>query len=595
MVKKLFSTVFIIFFILFFFNVLTVSVEGQTNTGPSPQLWRCLKAEQVGGRTTVPPPEVDVTLTGAGFPSLQDIHIVLCVPQVTLTNAPATNYKCTTGNSEFDRLIFGSDLTGTISPLTFEVPKGTRPPQTLQSVGDKIDTVVHMSHAAGHVNYAYFGVTVNEPQLLPGQGNTIQYGTFKFQQDPSGCLSIRWDPFGRVFDSQSLEPISGARVTLLDKNKQFATLPGLRNPETTEADGIYNFYVDIPGNKDPLTFYLNPAATNHTITADPNMHPNFDKAYYDIYKPDEPIVEAPGKPEHRDVPLDPGTNPPFRSTPVDMAKASVRLGGWMRYEGFVSHPLAKVILVGANSQIEVARTDADKDGFWTVMVPNSEVPQNEKLKTKIIKTDITALTGKIPNKFISRISENIFSIIGKNVSAQPIDSAGGGADFDPILSYVEGFAKDQNGNIIPNAIVKVKLEMSKGLYYQTTADENGFFTIPAEKLPIFDYYLEFSPVNGSVVVKNTPLEFVQNNEDHLTANNVNLMAATKNGESLIPTVPVTEAPHSNITPIVQKPSLFAGNNLSLIFTVIALVVLIGIAGGVLIYIKKKKQETNDLL
>src|SRR3990172_2231190 len=366
MIKKLFLTIFVFLFFLFISNKNAGTVQAQANTASSAQLWRCLQASTVNEQTPRPPKTVDLNLTGKGFPSFQDTYIVLCIPPPK--NSGRTSYKCSTGSPESDKFIFGSDLPLSLSPVALEIPPGSSPPLPIQAAGDTIQTIVRMLIPQGHVSYAYFGVTVSEPKVIPGQGSTIQYGTFEFQQDPKvqGCVSIRWDPFGRVFDSQSLEPISNVTVTLLDKNKIFADMPGLSNPEITEADGIYNFFVDIKG-KDPETFYVSPFKSTHTFTATPNLNPNYNKAYYDIYKPGDPIVEAPGVPEHRDIPLDPGTNPPFRSDPVSMTAAAVRLGRYTRYEGTVSHPLSIITLIGKNSLTEVARTNADREGYWTIL------------------------------------------------------------------------------------------------------------------------------------------------------------------------------------------------------------------------------------
>src|SRR3972149_11827084 len=48
---------------------------------------------------------------------------------------------------------------------------------------------------------------------------------------------------------------------------------------------------------------------------------------------------------------------------------------------------------------------------------------------------------------------------------------------DPILQYLEGYAYDSKGAIIPNAKVMVKLEMSKAVFYETKTDEKGVFRV----------------------------------------------------------------------------------------------------------------------
>lgn len=614
--KKLFLHIFaslIVFFLaLFISNRFASPVQGQTEQAQAQQKWRCLKSEQVGGKTKRPPPEVDLNVTGTGFPPNYDIYVVLCVPPKTKKNEKPKNYRCTTGNNEYDRLLFSADLTGKIAPLSFAVPKGATLNQKQQTSTGNLNVLVHMSNPEGHTNYAFFGVTINEPQLTnEGQANTLQYGTFQFSQDPSKCVSIRWDPYGRVFDSRSLEPISDVRVKLLDENKKLVILKGLFNPQKTEVDGQFNFSVKFKKDETERTFYLDVDTKplqnafpqqnyQHTFSANPNLHPNFVKAYSDIYKPGVPIVEKVGQPEHRDIPLDPGSGAEFHSDAQILSFGSVKLGAQTRFEGTISHPLSIAALVGEVSRKEVVRATSDNKGAWAILLDNSRIPQNEGLEPIAIKVDITKLAFKKEKnlfysgalQFIDDIFTRLFKQLDIKASAQttgPVTDRN--PALQPILSYIEGYAYDQNGKIIPNATVKVKLEMSDGLYYQTKADEGGFFTISSEHLPIFAYYLEFTNPTSGISTKMTTSEFVQKNQDYLVANKINLMAATKNGQSLLPTPLVSPTVVQMISP---TPAVLPGNQLNLILTVVVLVVLLGVAGGVLIYLKKKEAQTNNL-
>ncbi|MBI4009051.1 carboxypeptidase regulatory-like domain-containing protein, partial [Candidatus Roizmanbacteria bacterium] len=377
-------------------------------------------------------------------------------------------------------------------------------------------------------------------------------------------------------------------------NKLLVILKGLLNPQKTEVDGQFNFSVAIkPGTT--RTFYLDPiplAPLTHTFTATPNLHPNYSKAYSDLYKPDEAIVEAAGIPEHRDIPLDPGGGAPFRSTPEVITIDSVNFGSQTRYEGTISHPLSIVTLVGKNSQ-EVARATADKNGAWEIVLDNAKIPQDSSLQVNIIKVDITTLASKSKNtnlaafkNFVTKFLQNVGFLNGQ-VLAQDTT-----AEFQPILSYVEGYAYDSSGQVIPNAIVKIKLEMSDSVYYQTNADEKGFFTLLSRNLPILTYYLEFThPVSGKSTVMSTS-EFVQKNQSYLAENNVNLMTASKNGQSVNPTIPVTNTQSQNLAPTVPVAS--TNSQLNLILTLVVLVVILGVAGGVLLYIKKKETQPTNL-
>ena len=88
-------------------------------------------------------------------------------------------------------------------------------------------------------------------------------------------------------------------------------------------------------------------------------------------------------------------------------------------------------------------------------------------------------------------------------------------------------------------------------------------------------------------------EFAQQNQDHLTANNLDLMAAIKNGESLIPTSPPKPTPIMT-TGAVDRSS-FTDNRYNLLLIMIVLIVLVGVVGGILLYLKKKESQTDNLL
>src|SRR3989338_147550 len=169
------------------------SVQAQSGPATDKQVWRCLKAEQKGGKTKKPPPEVDVTISrDEGFPKDHDLYIVLVVPPRSKKGVPPDKTKTiqSTGNGDFDQELFGlsdenknryvdklADL-----GLKFEVPKDANPNEALRSADCTLSETVHMQNANGHVNYAFYAVTINEPVTTSPtvvneqRGNTLQYG-----------------------------------------------------------------------------------------------------------------------------------------------------------------------------------------------------------------------------------------------------------------------------------------------------------------------------------------------------------------------------------------------------------------------------------
>src|SRR3989338_8014703 len=105
--------------------------------------------------------------------------------------------------------------------------------------------------------------------------------------------------------------------------------------------------------------------------------------------------------------------------------------------------------------------------------------------------------------------------------------------FNPILSYVEGYAYDKTSAAIPNAKITVKLKADDQVFYQTTADDTGFFAIYSNNLPFFEYYLEITDPVVGIPVKQTTTEFVTLNQDYITSEDLDLIKSTRSGEPII--------------------------------------------------------------
>lgn len=594
----------LLFFVvsLLIFSRFTDSVQAAGEPALPKETWRCLKATTAGAKTKKAPPEIDLTLTGSGFPVNFPIYIVIAVPPKSQKDVPPDQQKVkqSTGNAQFDQAIFGKDFTKKLQDLGLEiqVPKGANPNQTVTSTDGTLSVIIHMKNPQGHVNYAFFGVTLDEPEISPPvvsneSGSTLQYGTFTVSQksegDPQDCTSIRWDPYGRVFDSQSLEPMQSVKIVLLDQNHTTVFKDGLGNPlpnpQYTQEDGMFNFPVP------PGTYFLTAQPrfiTTHQHLANPNLHPNYVKAYSNIYKPDEPIIETEGNPQQRDIPLDPGVNTPIRLPPVIMSFDSLRIGQYTKYSGYISHPLSIVKLVDSVTNTEYATITSNEFGFWEIVVLNLNIPQNSTPQLVPVKVDLTTLA------YLDQLLKKLSSLLNPfEVRAQTSNYSNEGRPIiiEPILSYIEGYAYDKSGQNMPGAKVRVKVDSSGQTYYETTADSAGFFKIGQERLPIFSYHLEFVSPKSQAVTSVTTSEFARRNEAYLTENNLNLMTATKNGQSLYPTITPANVISDNPAPASPNQSAQT-NQMNLILTVVVIIVLLGVAGGVLLYIKKKETQSD---
>lgn len=105
--------------------------------------------------------------------------------------------------------------------------------------------------------------------------------------------------------------------------------------------------------------------------------------------------------------------------------------------------------------------------------------------------------------------------------------------FNPLLEYIEGYAYNNNQKIIPNAKVSIILKADKSIYYQTTTDSSGFFTIYSKDLPFMDYYLKFEDPLTSAKITQTTTQFIRNNNSYLKSEDLDLMKSTKNNQPIV--------------------------------------------------------------
>lgn len=378
----------------------------------------------------------------------------------------------------------------------------------------------------GHKDYLFYAlynpsITQNNNQEIDvGEERSLQLGSFSFFQFENSensikkCTSIYWDPYGRVFDSISLEPISNIQIRILTEiypNEKLATVIG-KNPVFTKEDGVFNFLTE------PGYYYLRLSNIpfTHSFKDTPNLNPLYKEIYgknynakKSIYKPDEviaEIIDTPEEkkrgypfPEERDIPLDPGNNKPYVAPIIHMDIVQVLDsidGGYVIFKGKASHPYPIVVLKDNKEKVIYKKEFYDEKaryGFWSLEFKKEVVPTDTSIKIELQK-----------NKKYFKYDNDI------KISNVKI--------FEPILSYIEGYTKDSFGKIIPNALVKIRLLMNNRIYYQTYSDNNGYFKITSDKLPPFSYYLE---INGQ---RMTTSDFVRLNQDYINKNKIKLMS-----------------------------------------------------------------------
>jgi hypothetical protein len=430
---------------------------------------------------------------------------------------------CTTGNSQVDLASVGYDGVAKLKQSSatggFEFqglfrPDGKTPAAADQikansqgklTVGGQIvEPLEWQDYTPRGVGRKWLALNLVDPlQIEMGTGGQ-QQGTFTFEGALSKCVAINWDPYGIVFDSQSLEPVAGVAVTLTKKrdNGQFTLVGGsdavsIINPLYTQEDGAFSFFV-------PDGIYkLAATASNFIFPNEPlKLNPNYLKAYSDIYRGEE-IVQK-GNIEHRDIPIDAKITP--YTAPIKLISYFPLLDkgtNTLILQGRVSHPLTTINVYAKKPSTVNPKTFVRTRIFLTA--------SSDKQGKFDLKIDLNKLQ---PTEFVGDV-EFIKSPLMKQEATPNFFS------LEPIFNYVEGYAYDENGKLLINSTVGVYLKFSNKPAYETKTDEKGFFKISSEYLPAMTYVIKYTTPTGFSYATTTS-RFIANNGQYLQTEKVNL-------------------------------------------------------------------------
>lgn len=427
--------------------------------------------------------------------------------------------------------------------------------------------------------------TINETN------STQQLGILNFSQtiiqvgdgNPQQCTMILWDPYGRVFDAKSLEPLGEeeAVVTLLDKNNNKINLP--TNDDSLDIFGLYNILVIKDGE-----YKLKVAPkTNHSFEP-VEVNPLYKDIYEFIYKAgDPPFFESANDPKRVDIPLKAKETAYSRSIEIGKMSQKDIVGGTQLIIK-VTHPLSLVKVFSNGKQLadngygQPIPNKTDKSGVWQAVIKKNLLSQYG-YSLEISKNPKYFKTGIVID---NETGSEIFSKVT--------------ADFPPLLTYIEGFAYDKNQKIIPNAKVNVIVKMDKSIYYQTTTDSSGFFTIYGKNLPFLEYYLEFIDPKTQVKLIQSTYQFIKNNKDYIKSENLDLLNGTKNNQPIIN--PITKELNTTLRndfdsnkkdyKIKSEIKNFSNTKFfPLLIIIVSIILFAALTFGVVLYIKKIKANS----
>lgn len=286
-------------------------------------------------------------------------------------------------------------------------------------------------------------------------GSGLEYTSFTFPRGAAQCTAVYADPYGRTYN-EDLKPVPGADVSIYDYDSEtLLNIFGLVNPVRTDIDGIFNFNIQ-PGRS-----YLQTNLTNVT-----QVHPNFNLAYTTPYTYGDLIVETLGNAEQRDIAVSGGGTPVLKLT----GYSHVKTGDEILIQGSASWPLTMVDLMQGSTSL--MQQQSTKFGNFEFRVDPSTIDPSQQLTVKLTEVDLTT------NPHVPASNPATDSVV-----------------LDPIPSYLEGYAYDLAGNKIPFATIRIRLQLTDAIYYETRADKDAFYSVQPRNLPIMPYYIEIAGAN----------------------------------------------------------------------------------------------------
>jgi len=329
---------------------------------------------------------------------------------------------------------------------------------------------------------------------------------------PSDCLTIFWDPRGMVADTNYLEPVEQATVTLKNRNAlgniaEFL-LPEnalFKNPFTTGSSGAFNFAVPAgtyflnvtkSGFTYPVSTTLLSSSTNVLRAFDPSgEYIDTDKLYNN---PSEPIVEKEGQVEVRHMLMEPPTNYVGIAPSILSYNQLLDNNSKQIVYGVVSHPKAIVAAFVNNGLI--SQTQAAPNGQFKLILEGASIPKDAKdIQLRVEKVAI----GQLPVPTSTQFSK-MYTV-------------------ELLPSYVAGFAFNSDYSVSPGALVEVIVpELNDLVYVSTHADQTGFARIPNINMPPFPYRIRVRNAQTYVTLSvQKPAEFIALNKSYYTNEQVN--------------------------------------------------------------------------
>ena len=592
----------------------------------------------------------------------QTIYIVECIHNsgADINGDGTADKVCTTGNSTLDKTLFCADenatspncdrLTVLKNAMTYDLDRnldsgggygvyhleGTSyvrksPPTTLSTgaTGNpgvaKIEWQSHTPPSqTAERSYVIFESLPNVTPI-PSPTGAIggqQQGTVGFPPpgniNAANCKIEAWDPYGMVFDTVSLEPITGAAITIeqkkpdgtFDANYALQMNRLLSSPPfITGVGGRFSFFV-VNGD---YHMRLGTTGYTHATQADVSSFDTLTRQMYsDFYLSDSPAILERGTLVHVDIPLKPSDGV-GKSYPLHIFSENFvpKDKGKLAYSGEVSHPLSTLVIEICSDEtgtkickphvtFDQAQGGPNRKGEFAVTLDQTVLNPGQYFERSFLprSRQQAAQSKSFIKQIISMIVGEVHAQDAAPGAAQPI------AKIQPLYTYLEGHAYDLEGNLLPNATIQLFISLFEVPIYTTQANDQGYFRITSDNIPKELYTIRYVTQEG-VEVPVTTSQYALQNQEFVAAEEVNLYSTAigkadpRNNitpafqpQQKISPVPGIPEPTQVISPIPETSKPPAANNPLLLVGAIALL-LIGGAGALIgLHMYRKRSVTE---
>lgn len=465
----------------------------------------------------------------------EPMYLVECVSSNSSDRTKKSSYACTTGNTSIDSQLGLTSSAASASAgfkvSLFSADGGTISDLNLRSPANKTLDEVEWQSPRMENTSSVFMIAFKKGQVKLQEVGSAGGQQFATLTSNTGCTLIK-DPYGRVFDTHTLEPLKDTKVTLQKKlqngsyktvtSEDISAIAGIKtilNPQMTKDDGFFSFFVPngtykLVAERKGYSMQKTQTSVNEAAT---QMYANiYDGG--DIVQKDEMI--------HTDIPLQPANKKVSedyaRDNPVTLTNYVQSLDketNMYHISGYTSHPLSTVHLYSqvpndvSNAMLKkhrkVASVQTDMWGRFEMHIDMRNLKKHEVIgELELVKYQVSF------NRGFSGSVEHFFStLLEKTGISAPVQAgASSSVSVAPILPAVSGFAYSATGKVLPNTQVEVMTPYATNPVYSTTSDANGFFEIPDGSVPPVEYWLRYGSNTARTEVVATNRFFAQNTE-----------------------------------------------------------------------------------